>query len=98
MGKLSDRMKLGREAAPWVIEEVEKLEERVATWIPVEEQRPEAGKIVVCKCLEDYVQTGWFVETKEYDDEEELSHIFKSVYDKFIVVEAWMELPSDEEQ
>ena len=92
---LSDRMKLGREAAPWVIEEVEKLEDRATAWIPVEQQLPEKGKIVVCKCLEDYAQTGWYVETNDWGDEG-LSHIFKSVYDKFICVEAWFELPGND--
>ena len=91
--KFSDRMKLGREAAPWVIEEVERLEERVATWIPIEERQPEKGKIVLCKCLEDYVQTGFLVREEYWEDEDTTSYIFKNVYENFIVVEAWMELP-----
>ena len=89
---LSDRMKLGREAAPWVIDLVEELEERVATWIPVQEQRPEMGNIVLCRCLEDYDQTGYFVEEKDWG-EEGMSYIFKNVHENFIVVEAWMEIP-----
>jgi len=90
---LSERMSLGREAAPWVIEEVERLEERVATWIPIEERQPEKGEVVLCKCLEDYTQTGFLVREEYWEDEDTTSYIFKSVYENFIVVEAWMELP-----
>ncbi len=64
-------------------------------WIPVKEQRPEKGKLVICKCLEDYPQTGYFVEEKDWGDEG-MSYIFKNVYENFVVVEAWCELPEDE--
>ena len=89
---LSDRMKLGREAAPWVIEEVEKLEERVPTWVPVEDSLPEKGKLVLCKCFEDYTQLCYYVDSK-YWEGEGWSHHFKNVYEKFISVDAWMEIP-----
>ena len=90
---LSERMSLGREAAPWVIEEVERLEERVATWIPIEERQPEKGERVLCKCLEDHTQIGFLVREEYWEDEDTTSYIFKNVYENFIVVEAWMKLP-----
>jgi hypothetical protein len=89
---LSDRMELGREAAPWVIDEVRRLEDRVARWVSVEERRPEVGKIVVCHCLEDYDQTAYFVEEVDWGDEG-MSYIFKNVFGDFISVESWLELP-----
>jgi hypothetical protein len=63
-----------------------------AEWISIKEKQPEVGKIVLCKCLEDYPQTGYLVKEIDYGDEG-ISYIFKSVYDKFIVVEAWSEIP-----
>jgi len=92
---LSERMKMGREAAPWVIEKVEELEARVAKWIPVEESLPEAGVLVLCKCLEDYPQTCYYVDSKYWEDEG-WSHHFKTIHDRYISVEAWCELPKDE--
>jgi hypothetical protein len=41
-----EMLRMGREAAPWVIEKVEELENSLPRWIPVEEQRPELGKLV----------------------------------------------------
>lgn len=93
---LSDRMKLGREAAPWVIEEVEKLEEAVCRWIPVKEQRPEKHQVVMCKCFEDCDQSGYFVAEKDYGDEG-MSYLFKSaVTNEYILVDAWFPLPKYE--
>jgi len=72
--------------------------ESMTKWIPIEERRPEMGKIVVCKCLEDYTQTGFLVREEYWEDEDTTSYIFKNVYENFIVVEAWMELPEDEKR
>lgn len=93
---LSDRMKLGREAAPWVIEEVEKLEDRITRWIPVEEQRPEKYQVVMCKCLEAADQSGYFTSEKDWGDEGMAYHFKSAVTNEYIVVLAWFPLPEYE--
>lgn len=93
---LSDRMKLGHEAAPWVIEEVEKLENAVRRWIPIKEQRPKKYQVVMCKCPEACDQTGYFVAEKDWG-EEGISYLFKSaVTNEYIVVKAWFPFPEED--
>lgn len=93
---LSDRMKLGREAAPWVIEEVEKLEDRIPRWIPVEEQRPEKHQVVMCKCLEDVDQPCYYVSEKDWGEEGMSYHFKSAITNKYKSVLAWIALPKYE--
>ena len=93
---LSERMRLGREAAPWVIEEVEKLEDRIPRWIPVEEQRPEKHQVVMCKCLEDVDQPCYYVSEKDWGEEGMSYHFKSAVTNKYKSVLAWFPLPKYE--
>ena len=61
-------------------------------WISCEDRLPEIGEPVWLFCFEDYQQEGYFVQDIDYE-EEGVSHTFKNMYDKYIVVTHWMPLP-----